>query len=55
MAAAEAMRCEHSPDGAHPGLHCRIRMAIKIAVDLPDFFYRVDFIVDHNLKLKTML
>ena len=28
---------------------------LKIAVDLPDFFYRVFFFVGHNLKMKTML
>jgi hypothetical protein len=29
-------------------LYCRIRMAIKIAINLPAFFVVVDFIVGHN-------
>jgi hypothetical protein len=34
----------------HHALYRRIRMAIKIASNLPDFFVAVDFIVGHNLR-----
>jgi hypothetical protein len=32
----------------HPALYCRIRMAIKIASNLPAFSIVVNFIVGHN-------
>jgi hypothetical protein len=31
-------------------LYCRIRMAIKIASNLPLFFVVIDFNVGHNLR-----
>ena len=33
-----------------PTLYCRIRMAIKIASDLPAFFVVIDFVVADNLR-----
>jgi hypothetical protein len=30
-------------------------MVVEIVVNLPAFFCRVDFVVGHNYKLKTML
>jgi hypothetical protein len=32
----------------HPALYRRIRMAIKIARNLPEFLFVVNFIVGHN-------
>jgi hypothetical protein len=34
----------------HPALYCRIRIAIKIASNLPAFFVVVDFIVGNNRR-----
>jgi hypothetical protein len=33
-----------------PTLYCRIRVVIKIASNLPAFFFVVDFVVTNNLR-----
>ncbi len=62
MVAAEAIRHRHLPNAGIQRLlgkdvlhwvvcltlYRRIRMAIKIASDLPAFFVVVDFVVGHN-------
>jgi hypothetical protein len=46
VALHEAMDALHW--AMRPALHCRIRMAINFASDLPAFFVVVDFVVCHN-------
>jgi hypothetical protein len=65
-AAAAAMQCKHSPDGGiqwlrvkpgmcfiwlmRPASHRRIRMAIKIASNLPAFCVVLHLVFAHNVS-----
>jgi hypothetical protein len=71
MATAGAIRRGHSPDwrhlvalheamdvlhqAMHPALHHHICMAFEIASIRRVFSVVIDFVLDHNHKLKTML
>ena len=53
LASSEALVVLHW--AMRPASHRRIRMVVKIVVDLPAFFCCIDFVVGYNYKLKTML
>ncbi len=53
LALSEALVVLHR--AMRPASHRRIPMVVEIVVNLPAFFCRVDFVVGHNYKLKTML
>ena len=64
MAAATAMQCKQLLDGSIqwllylamcPASYCRIRMAIKIASNVPAFVVAVNFVVTHNCSYRLFM